>query len=118
MFVDLKPSSLDTDQEKLFPALVNPAVAHCQDVWLRVHEVAIKMQKFKDVAERQAAQAYRRAMPPLSGYQNACDFIACVGFAMLMNIIPETSAGKLLYAAQVVLSSATRPPKTPAERAA
>jgi len=118
MFVDLSPSSLDTDQEKLFPATSNPAVAHCQRVWLSVHEAAMKRQKYKDVAGMEAAQAYRRAMPPLSGYQNVCDFIACVGFGMLMGIIPETSAGKLLYAAQVTLSSASKRPKTPPGSAA
>lgn len=118
MFVDLSPSPLDTDQQKLFPATANPAVAHCQAVWLRVHDAAMKRGAHKDSAGMEAAQAYRRAMPLLAGYQNACDFIACVGFAMLMNIISETSAGKLLYAAQVALSSAPRPPKTPTGSAA
>ena len=35
MFVDLSHLSLDTDPENPSPALANPAVAHCQNAWLR-----------------------------------------------------------------------------------
>jgi hypothetical protein len=56
--------------------------------------------------------ALRLAMPPLSGYQNICDFITCAGYGMLLGAIKHKNAGKLLYAAQVALAAVPREPKT------
>ena len=56
--------------------------------------------------------AYRLAMPPLSGYQNICDFIACAGYGMLLGAIKESNGAKLLYAAQVALATVPRESKT------
>jgi hypothetical protein len=94
------------------PIQQNPAVVRCYEAW----EIA-----YKDHASRRntgyscdsiAAVAFCRAMPPLSGYQNICDFIACVGYAMLNQVISENSAGKLLYAAQIALGTVSRKPNT------
>jgi hypothetical protein len=63
-------------------------------------------------AERCAGKAFRLAMPPLSGYRNICDFIACAGYGMLMGAIKSESGTKLLYAAQVALAPVPRESKT------
>jgi len=97
-------------QEQLFPALNNPAVAHCQGVWQYVYGLEMKKKKGESAASYNADRAYLRALPPLFGYQNACDFIACVSYGMLTNIIRGDNATKLLYAAQVALSSVGKPP--------
>jgi hypothetical protein len=56
-----------------------------------------------------ADHAYSKAMPPLVGYENICNFIACVGYGMLTGHFVDSQATKLLYAAQVALS--TVPPQ-------
>ncbi|MGD0890179.1 MAG: hypothetical protein ABR923_01505 [Terracidiphilus sp.] len=97
--------------EQLFPALMNPAVAHCCSVQEQVFQSELKKKRSECSAMIKAGDAYCRAMPPLSGYLNICDFIACVSYGMLTNTILNDSATKLLYAAQVALSTVPKPPK-------
>ena len=40
-------------------------------------------------------------MPPLSGHENICDFIACVAHGILIEAISGSDGARLLYAAQV-----------------
>jgi hypothetical protein len=108
----------ETKEVKPYAALENPAVVHCQDVWQRVYQSDLKSRKRAEIANMNADRAYHRAMPSLSGYQNICDFIACIGYAMLMGIIRDDRATRLLYAAQLALSSVPRPSKTPDRAAA
>jgi hypothetical protein len=100
-----EPSSIQTSAQELFPALKNPAVAHCCDVWERVHAGGLKKKKGGAVALSNANEAFLRAIPPLVGYENICDFIACVGYGMLTNKMFVTTGTRLLYAAQVALST-------------
>jgi hypothetical protein len=51
-------------------------------------------------------------MPPLSGYRNICDFIACAAYGMLLGAIKDENGTKLLYAAQVALATLPRESKT------
>jgi hypothetical protein len=51
--------------------------------------------------ERASANAYRQAMPPLSGRQNIRDFIACVTKGLLVGAVDYAEGPKLLYAAQI-----------------
>jgi hypothetical protein len=98
--------------EQLFPALMNPAVAHCCAVQEQVLRSELKKKKASElVAKLRADDAYCRAMPPLSGYGNTCDFIACVGYGMLTRIITQAAGSRLLYAAQVSLNSVTKETK-------
>jgi hypothetical protein len=53
------------------------------------------------MARIEARQAYRRAMPPLSGSQNISDFVACVAYGMLIEAIRGADAARLLSAAQI-----------------
>ncbi|MGA2048048.1 MAG: hypothetical protein ABSG96_10150 [Terracidiphilus sp.] len=101
----IDPASLQTQAEELFPALKNPAVAHCCDVWERVHAGGLKKKNGGALALYDANSAFQHAIPPLVGYENICDFIACVGYGMLTGKILEASGTRLLYAAQVALST-------------
>jgi hypothetical protein len=111
MINEIVPSTPETKEVERYAALENPAVAHCQEVWQRVYQADLKSRKRAEVANMNADRAYHRAMPPLSGYRNTCNFIACVGYAMLMGIIRDDRATKLLYTAQIALSCVPRPPK-------
>jgi hypothetical protein len=92
------------------PAAI-PAIARCADAWRRVYAAKLAKKVNKYEASQAAGEAYRQAMPPLVGYDNIRDFIACVGDAMLHHIIFEPESTKLLYAAQVALSSVRLQPK-------
>jgi len=51
-------------------------------------------------ASKAAHDAYRNALPPLSGVENIRDFIACVAHGMLIDSIRDCVAARLLYAAK------------------
>ena len=95
----------------------NPAVARCLSAWEPVYRAALAKGRYKVHAADDAAQLYRDAMPPLSGYENIRDFIACVANAMLIGAIADDKGTKLLYAAQIALTTVRRQP-TPSKPAA
>jgi hypothetical protein len=112
MIQAIPPSTAERLDADSYPSLENPAVALCNQVWQKVHAATLKRTKCEYTAESYAGKAFRLAMPPLSGYRNICDFIACVGYGMLMEAIKDESGSKLLYAAQVALATVPRESKT------
>ena len=90
------------------PALANLAVARCCMAWKEAIEA--------DLAERgkayprESRHVYRQALPPPTGYQNICDFIACVGHGLLLEAFDEKTASKLLYAAQIAMTALNHAP--------
>jgi hypothetical protein len=65
---------------------------------------------------RSAAQnAYLNAMPPLYGTRNIRNFIACVTYGSLVNIVDDSKCSRLLYAAQV--ANTTRRIRRPSAKA-
>ncbi len=99
------------------PVPANPAVACCMEAWARVYKAEKAKHKSDFAASQVAEKAYRDAMPPLSGYDNIRDFIACVANAMLIGAISDNQGTKLLYAAQVALTTVRRQPATPEPKA-
>jgi hypothetical protein len=99
------------------PALKNAAVAHCCDAWERTFQTKRAEGQSGFDAGWEANNSYRKAMPPLSGYRSICDFIACVTYGILIEAIPTENSSKLLYAAQVALSSIRSQPKKEHARA-
>ena len=87
------------------PALRNHAVARCAAAWYNVYRAAMYRSKNEHAAERDAGKAFRQAMPPLCGYENICDFVACAGYGMLVGAIKEENGNKFLYAAQIALGA-------------
>jgi hypothetical protein len=106
----LKPLKPKPAKESLTSAKDNPAVARCSEVWDRAFATMSRRKGYQEEdAIVEADQAYCKAMPPLVGFENICDFIACVGYGMLIKVFVEGHGTKLLYAAQVALS--TIPPQ-------
>ncbi|MDR3797749.1 MAG: hypothetical protein P4K93_06330, partial [Terracidiphilus sp.] len=85
------------------PALANPAIFRCAEAWDDAYSEQIEEDESEYSAKKEAGEAYRAALPPLTSRDNCRDFIACVAHGILVGAIPEASAGKLLYAAQVAL---------------
>ena len=108
-----RPETNSTNNTSQMPAAI-PAIARCVDAWRRVHAAKLAKKFSKYDACEAAGEAYRQAMPPLAGYDNIRDFIACVGHAMLLHVIYDPESTRLLYAAQVALSSVRLQPKAKA----
>ena len=109
------PAPIEADEP--IRASANPAVARCLSAWARVNNSERAKGKNRSEASIEADRAYRRAMPPLSGHDNIRDFIACVAHAMIVHIFLDSTATKLLYAAQVAHTTTrdhSTPPKTTA----
>jgi hypothetical protein len=95
------------------PALANPTVAHCMSAWEHAYKTTLAKDKDSPLASYEASKAYREAMPPLSGYENIRDFIACTAHAMLIGALLGEQGTKLLYAAQVALCTVRSQPAPP-----
>jgi len=110
--VETAIKSADAEQgllDPLDPASANPAVAYC----CKAYETALEAARKKGMSEfkisNAACQAYRKALPPLSGAANIRDFIACVTHGMLIEAVSSSLAPKLLYAAQVAQTALEKP---------
>jgi len=55
--------------------------------------------------EKAGNKAYLNAVPPLSGHQNICDFIACINYASMAGIVTHKEATHYLANARVALAA-------------
>ncbi len=62
-------------------------------------------------AEKAANAAYLQATPPLIGYKNICEFIACINYASVTGIVTRREAAHYLDNAKVALSAIYHQPK-------
>jgi hypothetical protein len=86
----------------------NDAVAECLRAWqITMDNERAKLDEddSEDDAEKEANEAFLAAMPPLSGYQNICDFIACVTQAYMWDIIRHQQADHLFKAAKIAMTA-------------
>jgi hypothetical protein len=83
----------------------NEAVAQCVRAW----RITIANERDEDAdefeAEKTANDAFLAAMPPLRGYENICDFIACVTQAYMLEVVRQKEAEHLLVAAKIALGA-------------
>ncbi|MGA3136215.1 MAG: hypothetical protein ABSC88_09505 [Terracidiphilus sp.] len=95
------------------------ALKRCCDAWKRAFKAHMDNSDGDNeggdrfLAAQEAGTAYCVAMPPLSGYENIRDFIACTAHGILIGAIPAQKSGQLLYAAQVALGTLHYQPKPP-----
>ena len=80
------------------------AVVRCTESWTRTAMKEIAAGTDVVTARKVANDSYRMAMPPLVGFANIRDFIACVTHGVLIGAIQSKDSTKLLYAAQVALA--------------
>ena len=103
--------------EKLFIAPIEPepqpaeqagdnaAVRACIRAWQTAYNKAIAKTGDGYEAEKAALKAYRLAMPHLAGQDHIRDFIACVTYASLNEIIRHSDAEHYLEAAKIALGA-------------
>jgi hypothetical protein len=87
----------------------HPAVQRCLAAARAAQADAETRQQERYQCEDCFKQAYVEALPDLSTYQNVCDFITCVTYAMIIGVMYEKETKSYLYAAQVALSAVRRP---------
>jgi len=77
----------------------NPAIARCLSAWIYAYKQKIAEKETEHEAKEVANDTFLRTMPPLSGLENICDFIACVNFAYRIELISRNDSTH--YLAQV-----------------
>ncbi len=92
----------------------NPAVQRCRKAWEDAYDE--KMLTLGENADDDAAQnagnrAYLCTLPPLSGYENIRDFIACVMHALVLNVVDPEAVEDYLAGAKVALSALRQEPQ-------
>jgi hypothetical protein len=97
-------------QNGIYPA-PNLAVEVCDRRFAEAMKEALSEGKSDKIAKLSGKIAFCTAMPKLSGASNIRDFIACVTYAMSLDIIPGNEGTRLLYAAQVAHMALTKRPK-------
>lgn len=105
MFHALAPLCSNPPKFNPRPALENPAVARCQIASERAFRTEMKMTKSRMLARKEARDAFRCTLPPLSALMDIADFIACVAFATSTGVFVDGECAEFLYAAQIALKS-------------
>jgi hypothetical protein len=83
----------------------NPSVRRCIRAWNLTRDKAMAEDDDTDAAELEAKSAYLRSMPPLAGFENVRDFIACISYAQVADLIQNYEAVNLLASAKVALAA-------------
>ncbi len=107
----------DAIEPSTHPPARNAAVQGCSQAYKTIYEGSRKKGLDNYDSKEKATEAYRNAMPDLSGYENIRDFIACTAHGMLLEVFDSIEGAKLLYAAQVALGTLRyelKDPKKPA----
>ncbi len=98
------------------PKQARAAIKRCCAAWQRAYDASMEAANGASMADvfaaHEAGPAYCKALPPLAGYENIRDFIACVAHGILIEAIPQQRANQLLYAAQVALATLHCEPKS------
>ena len=98
------------------PLQTRPAYKRCMAAWQRTFNKSMEGTEGTEIDEvfaaHDAGEAYCKAMPLLSGYENIRDYIACAAHGMLIGAIPPKRSSHLLYAAQVALATLNCEPKS------
>lgn len=108
---DGEGDELDDDEDGPDRPSDNPAVHRCIRAWNRAYRKAINDAESDYNAKRTADRAYLNVMPPLSGFENIRDFVACVTYASVTDGIRHRDAEHLLDAAKVALGALRHQPK-------
>jgi hypothetical protein len=95
----------ESEEEDDDRAAEHPAVLRCARAWGVAFDKATDEGEDEDDAEKEAKSAYLRSMPPLAGFENVRDYIACISYAQLTEVIFNFEAESLLATAKVALAA-------------
>jgi hypothetical protein len=99
------------------PSSPKAALRRCRVAWQRAFKAYMDQSKGGSIdkifADREAGDAYCKAMPILTGFEGVRDFIACAAHGILIGAITRDKSSQLLYAAQVALGALSHESKPP-----
>ena len=95
----------ESEEEPNDRASEHPAVLRCINAWNHALGKAEAEGEDNCDARLRARSAYLRSMPPLAGFENVRDYIACVSFAQVAEVIGSFQAESLLATAKVALAA-------------
>jgi hypothetical protein len=110
--IDASPGPSPLDQ---------PAIALCMAAYERARRSACSRHKSEYESSKEALAAYKAAMPALISRQNISDFIACVAYANLRDLLYDSDTDHLLNIARTARllhtarSASTRKPSSVAQ---
>jgi hypothetical protein len=96
----------------------NAAIVRCLRAWQRAYKKTYTDPESDYHAKRAGDRAFLRAMPPLSGFENIRDFVACVTYALVVDVLRQKDAEALLISAKIAITALRQQPNTPAQGAA
>jgi hypothetical protein len=86
----------------------NQAILRCMRAWNYAYKKAaddLDEDENDYPAQKAGNKAYLRAMPPLNGQENICDFISCINFASMTDIVSHKDAEHYLANVRVALAA-------------
>jgi len=86
----------------------NQAILRCMRAWNCAYKKAaddLDEDESHWPAQKAGNQAYLRAMPPLNGQENICDFISCINFAFMTDIVSHKDAAHYMANVRVALAA-------------
>ena len=92
----------------------NESIVRCMKAWNYAYKKAvadIDEDESDYPAQKAGNEAYLRAIPHLNGYENICDFIACISFASMTDIVSHRETELYLGNARVALAALSLRPK-------
>jgi hypothetical protein len=90
------------------------ALASCMRSWNYAYrKLAEDDDSTEYECEKAVNKAFLKGMPPLCGYKNICDFIACINYASMTDIVTHNDAAHYLANAKLALSAVYHQPKSP-----
>jgi len=93
------------------------AIDICTSAWSCAHdELAEDEDSTEYECEKAGNQAYLKAAPSLSGYKNIYDFIACINYASMTDVVTHNEAAHFLANARIALSTIYHRPKPARKR--
>ena len=98
-------ASIEAEPQPAEPSCDNAAVRACMRAWQTAYNKTAAKSDDDYEAEKAALKAFRRAMPHLAGQDNIRDFIACVTYASLNEIIRHSDAEHYLEAAKIAIGA-------------
>ncbi len=88
------------------------AIASCMRSWNYACKKRAEAKHATDwECEKAGNKAYLNAVPPLSGLQNICDFIACINSASMKGVVTHNEATHYLANARIALAALSLRPK-------
>jgi hypothetical protein len=91
------------------------ALASCMRSWNYAYKKRAEEKHSSEYeCEKAGNKAFLRATPPLCGYKNICDFIACINYASMTGVVTHNDATHYLANAKLALSTIYHQPMPPA----